>query len=115
MVVQHHPPPHIAQRYRIPKIWPGDLESDLGKSLLACNEKGPAVMMVTTINVDPQKSPCVYECLLEHENVHKRMCEQLGAKFTSLSQAQKEIPAYIQELGCYLKTLYENHLGPYAQ
>ncbi len=54
MVVQHHPPPHIAQRYRIPKIWPGDLESDLGKSLLACNEKGPAVMMVTTINVDPQ-------------------------------------------------------------
>ena len=54
MVVQHHPPPHVAQRYRIPKIWPGDLESDLGKSLLACDEKGPAVMMVTTINVDPQ-------------------------------------------------------------
>ncbi|HZC21511.1 MAG TPA: elongation factor EF-2 [Nitrososphaeraceae archaeon] len=54
MVVQHHPPPHIAQRYRIPKIWPGDLESDMGKSLLACDEKGPAVMMVTTINVDPQ-------------------------------------------------------------
>jgi elongation factor 2 len=54
MVVQHHPPPHIAQRYRIPKIWPGDLDSDIGKSLLACNEKGPAVMMVTTINVDPQ-------------------------------------------------------------
>src|SRR5918995_1021362 len=54
MVVQHHPPPHIAQRYRIPKIWRGDLESTLGKSLLACDEKGPAVMMVTTINVDPQ-------------------------------------------------------------
>src|ERR671932_348615 len=54
MVVQHHPPPHVAQRYRIPKIWPGDLESDLGKSLLACDEKGPGVMMVTTINVDPQ-------------------------------------------------------------
>jgi elongation factor 2 len=54
MVVQHHPPPHVAQRYRIPKIWPGDLESALGKSLLACDEKGPAVMMVTTINVDPQ-------------------------------------------------------------
>ena len=54
MVVQHHPPPHVAQRYRIPKIWPGDLDSDIGKSLLSCNEKGPAVMMVTTINVDPQ-------------------------------------------------------------
>lgn len=54
MVVQHHPPPHVAQRYRIPKIWPGDLESALGKSLLACDEKGPVLMMVTTINVDPQ-------------------------------------------------------------
>jgi elongation factor 2 len=54
MVVQHHPPPHVAQRYRIPKIWPGDLESDIGKSLLSCDDKGPILMMVTTINVDPQ-------------------------------------------------------------
>jgi elongation factor 2 len=54
MVVQHHPPPHVAQKYRIPKIWPGDLESDIGRSLLACDENGPGVMMVTTINVDPQ-------------------------------------------------------------
>lgn len=54
MVVQHHPPPHVAQKYRIPKIWPGDLNSDLGKALMACDEKGPALMMVTTINVDPQ-------------------------------------------------------------
>ena len=54
MVVQHHPPPHVAQRYRIPKIWPGNLESDIGKSLLACDVNGPSIMMVTTINVDPQ-------------------------------------------------------------
>ena len=54
MVVQHHPPPHVAQRYRIPKIWGGDLKSDVGRSLLSCDENGPAVMMVTTINVDPQ-------------------------------------------------------------
>jgi elongation factor 2 len=54
MVVQHHPPPHVAQRYRIPKIWPGDLDSDIGKALLACDEKGPIIMMVTTINVDQQ-------------------------------------------------------------
>jgi elongation factor 2 len=54
MVVQHHPPPHVAQKYRIPKIWQGNLDSEVGKSILTCNEKGPAVMMVTTINVDPQ-------------------------------------------------------------
>jgi elongation factor 2 len=54
MVVEHHPPPHVAQRYRIPKIWPGDLDSEIGKSLMSCDDKGPVVMMVTTINVDPQ-------------------------------------------------------------
>src|SRR5215813_362847 len=54
MVVQHQPPPHVAQKYRIPKIWPGDLDSEIGKSLLTCDEKGPVTMMVTTINVDPQ-------------------------------------------------------------
>lgn len=54
MVVQHHPPPHVAQKYRIPKIWPGDLNSEIGRSLLTCDENGPITMMVTTINVDPQ-------------------------------------------------------------
>jgi elongation factor 2 len=54
MVIKHHPPPHIAQRYRIPKIWKGDLNSELGQSLVNCDEKGPIVMMVTNVVVDPQ-------------------------------------------------------------
>jgi elongation factor 2 len=54
MVVEHHPPPHVAQKYRIPKIWPGDLDSDIGKALLSCDDNGPIIMMVTTINVDQQ-------------------------------------------------------------
>jgi elongation factor 2 len=54
MVVRHHPPPHVAQAYRIPKIWSGgDLTSDVGKALLACDENGPMVMMVTNVVVDP--------------------------------------------------------------
>lgn len=57
MVVKHHPPPHVAQQYRIPKIWRGDLNSDIGKALVACDEKGPAIMMITTIVVDPQAGP----------------------------------------------------------
>ncbi len=57
MVVKHHPPPHVAQRYRIPKIWKGDLESDVGRALLECDENGPAVMMVTNVVVDPQAGP----------------------------------------------------------
>ena len=54
MVINHHAPPHVAQKYRIPKIWHGDLDSEVGKALLNCDEKGPAVMMVTNITIDPQ-------------------------------------------------------------
>lgn len=54
MVIKHHPPPHVAQSYRIPVIWKGDLKSDIGQALLKCDDKGPVVMMVTNIVVDPQ-------------------------------------------------------------
>ncbi len=57
MVIKHHPPPHIAQRYRIPKIWRGDLNSEIGKALLNCDENGPAIMMITNVVVDPQAGP----------------------------------------------------------
>ncbi|HVL87503.1 MAG TPA: elongation factor EF-2 [Candidatus Thermoplasmatota archaeon] len=51
--ITHHPPPHAAQKYRIPHIWKGDLASDMGKSLVETNEKGPVAFMVTKIIVDP--------------------------------------------------------------
>ena len=54
MVIKHHPPPDVAQKYRIPKIWKGDLESELGKALIECDENGPIVMMITNVNVDAQ-------------------------------------------------------------
>ena len=57
MVVKHHPPPHVAQKYRIPKIWKGDLESDIGKSILNCDENGPAVMMIVNMALDPAAGP----------------------------------------------------------
>ncbi len=54
MVVDHLPNPSIAQAYRIPKIWHGDRETEIGKSLLACNQNGPLAFVVTKIEVDPQ-------------------------------------------------------------
>jgi elongation factor 2 len=53
MVVKHLPPPDVAQKYRIPKIWQGDLTSPIGQSILNCDENGPMVMMVTNVVVDP--------------------------------------------------------------
>ena len=57
MVVKHHPPPHIAQKYRIPQIWKGDLDSDIGKALLACSDDGPTIMMVVNMVLDPAAGP----------------------------------------------------------
>lgn len=54
MVVEHLPPPHVAQKYRIPKIWRGDLSSEVGKAMLECDDIGPVVMCVSNITVDPQ-------------------------------------------------------------
>jgi len=54
MVIQHHPDPIQAQKYRIPKIWHGDIESEEGKSLISCNPNGPLFFIITKIVVDPQ-------------------------------------------------------------
>jgi len=54
MVVKHLPNPKEAQVYRIPKIWPGDPESEIGKALAACDPNGPLAFMVTKMIVDPQ-------------------------------------------------------------
>jgi elongation factor 2 len=52
MSIKHHPNPVDAQKYRIPKIWHGDLDSEIGKSLINCNAKGPPVFVPIKIVVD---------------------------------------------------------------
>ncbi len=52
MVIKHHPNPKEAQKYRIPKIWFGDLDSETGKALLNCDPNGPAAFVVTKIVID---------------------------------------------------------------
>jgi elongation factor 2 len=54
MVIKHLPNPVGAQKYRIPKLWHGDLESEDGKSLIECNPNGPLFFVITKIVVDPQ-------------------------------------------------------------
>jgi len=52
MVIRHLPNPKQAQAARIPAIWKGDPNSDLGKDMMACNPKGKICMVVTDIIVD---------------------------------------------------------------
>ncbi|MFH1425455.1 MAG: elongation factor EF-2 [archaeon] len=52
MVIHHHPSPKEAQKYRIPKIWHGDIQSKLGQDLVLCNEKGELAFICTKVVVD---------------------------------------------------------------
>jgi len=53
MVIDHLPSPKEAQEYRIPIIWKGEHESNLGKSMINCKENGPLAVMITKIILDP--------------------------------------------------------------
>ncbi len=52
MVIKHLPNPKEAQKYRIPKIWHGDLDSEVGKALVNCDPNGPMSFVATKIVVD---------------------------------------------------------------
>ncbi|MCL4420635.1 MAG: elongation factor EF-2 [Candidatus Thermoplasmatota archaeon] len=52
-VIKHLPNPKEAQKYRIPQIWKGDLNSDLGKAMLGCRHDSAVSVMITKIIVDP--------------------------------------------------------------
>lgn len=52
MVTEKIPPPTEAQKYRIPAIWKEDLDSELGRAMLNCDEDGPLAFMVTNVIVD---------------------------------------------------------------
>ena len=54
MIVLHGPNPKQSQAYRIPIIWHGETESEIGKSLLSCDPNGDTVFIVIKVIVDPQ-------------------------------------------------------------
>jgi elongation factor 2 len=53
MVVRNHPDPVVAQNYRIPKIWHGDIDSQAGKDLKSCNIDGEVAFVPIKIVIDP--------------------------------------------------------------
>jgi len=53
MVVKHHPNPIEAQKYRVPKIWKGDINSEIGQAMVHCRDDGPTVMCITLAQLDP--------------------------------------------------------------
>jgi elongation factor 2 len=53
MVVDNMPSPEVAQRYRIPHIWHGEADGEIGQAMINCRTDSATVLMVTKIWVDP--------------------------------------------------------------
>jgi len=51
-VIKHLPSPVAAQKYRIPKIWPGEKDSEFGKGLLACDKNAEPAFVITNTIID---------------------------------------------------------------
>ena len=52
MVVEHLPSPDESQAYRVPTIWPGDLDSEEGQAMLNTDPDGPLAVMITDVSID---------------------------------------------------------------
>jgi elongation factor 2 len=55
-VVRIIPNPIMAQKDRIPSIWKGDIKSKEGRSLIACDPKGPCICLVGDVQPDRHAS-----------------------------------------------------------
>lgn len=53
MVVENCPSPIEAQKYRIPKIWRGKLNSNIGRAMINCDDYGPTTMCITSVQAHP--------------------------------------------------------------
>jgi elongation factor 2 len=56
MTVKQAPSPLEAQKYRVKKIWKGNMTSKVGQAMANCDDRGPAVVCVTNVQVTPNEA-----------------------------------------------------------
>ncbi len=54
MIASGCPDPLEAQQYRVPKIWKGDLNSEVGKAMMNCDENAPTTLYITNVHASPE-------------------------------------------------------------
>jgi len=52
MIIRHLPSPKDSQKYRLEKLWKGDMESDIGKSMILVDPNGKLSAVVTKVVPD---------------------------------------------------------------
>lgn len=86
------PDPVTAQAYRIPTIWKGNKDSDVGKAMINCDENGPLMMMATNVTIDPHAGD-VTTCRVFSGKVSK------GMKLKLINAIKENT---IQQVGLYM-------------
>lgn len=92
MVIEHLPNPMFAQKYRIPQIWKGDLDSDIGKNMITCNPEGKTVGVIFGVVNDPHAG----------EVALTRLFSGSVSKSKELFLASKLKTEKIQQIGIYM-------------
>ena len=92
MVVKHLPNPDECQSYRIPHIWHGDINSDIGKAMIDCDKDGKISMMITSIDIDPHAGE-VATARIYSGTINK------GKKVNLINTMKDEI---LQQIGIYM-------------
>ena len=52
MVVEHLPSPKVAQAYRVPNIWSGEIDTVEGQGMISTDPDSPLAVMVTNVSID---------------------------------------------------------------
>jgi len=96
-VVRTIPNPIIAQEYRVPLFWDGDINSKEGRSLISCDSKGPCICLVGDVQPDRHASTVasvrVFSGILERAKplINLRTREEVKSLQIGLSMSKTRV------------------------
>jgi elongation factor 2 len=92
MIIEHLPTPTVAQAYRIPQIWHGDINSEAGKAMTSVDQNGKACIVVFSIMYDPHAG----------EVAVGRVFSGVVKKGTELHISGRQTMQKVQQVGIYM-------------
>ena len=93
MVIKHLPNPLDAQKYRIPKIWHGELDSEFGKGMVNCDPNSKIAFCVTRIMIDPKSGREIAAGRLYSGTIKEGMT--IYSDYTKSSQRLQSVYMYL--------------------
>ncbi|MDO8339500.1 MAG: elongation factor EF-2 [Candidatus Burarchaeum sp.] len=92
MAITHLPNPMTAQKYRIPVLWKGDLQSEYGKGMTSADAKGKVCGVIFGVTIDEHAG----------EVGIARIFSGTVTKGTELTLASKHVSEKVQQVGVYM-------------